>query len=116
VSIEPSTPSTATLVTVISAVLVRPKLWLTALGAVYRLAAPGWWRRRPFLPLPDSRLWGFRMVTAYGRSDADPDVDDVVSYLEWCRTTGGSLPSPDRPRSTTDQGHEGNRPSRAGHG
>jgi hypothetical protein len=104
------------MVTVVTAVLVRPKLWLPALGAVRRLAAPGWWRRRPFLPLPDGRLWGFRMVTAYGRSDAAPDADDVVSYLEWCRTTGGSIPALDRSRRTPDPGHEGNRPSRAGHG
>jgi hypothetical protein len=101
----PSVPSPAAVRTVISAVLVRPELWLTAVGAVHRLAAPGWWRRRRFLPLPDGRLWGFRMVTAYGRPDAAPDVDDVVSYLEWCRSTGGSR-----------REHASNRPSTARHG
>jgi hypothetical protein len=101
----PSAPSAATVRTVVSAVLVRPHLWLAALGAVSRLAAPGWWGRRPFLPLPDSRLWGFRMVTAYGRADADPDVKDVVSYLEWCRSTGG-----------WQREHRSNRPSSARHG
>ncbi|MGH9096918.1 MAG: hypothetical protein ACRDWB_05795 [Acidimicrobiales bacterium] len=102
---ESSVPSPAAVRTVIAAVLVRPTLWLTAMGAVSRLAAPGWWRRRPFLPLPDSRLWGFRMVTAYGRPDATPDADDVVAYLEWCRSAGGSR----RERSS-------NRPSTARHG
>ena len=29
--------------------------------------------RRPYLPLPDDRLWGFRMVTAYGSADAVPE-------------------------------------------
>ncbi|HWE71087.1 MAG TPA: hypothetical protein VG205_12015 [Acidimicrobiales bacterium] len=115
-SIEPSAPSSATVVTVASAVVVRPRLWLTALGAVRRLAAPGWWRRRPFLPLPDGRLWGFRMVTAYGRADAAPDVGDVISYLEWCRAARGSsprgVPSPGAGR----RGHGGNRPSTPGHG
>jgi hypothetical protein len=63
----------------------HPSLWWTALGALRRLAAPGWWGRRPYLPLPDERLWAFRMVTAYGSPDAEPTQDDVVSYLEWCR-------------------------------
>ncbi len=27
------------------------------------------------------------MVTAYGRPDAEPRAEDVVSYLEWCRST-----------------------------
>jgi hypothetical protein len=74
-------------VTVVAAVGRRPDLWWTALGALRRLAVTGWWRRPPHLPLPDRQLWGFRMVTAYGRPDAVPDPDDVVSYLEWCRTT-----------------------------
>jgi hypothetical protein len=71
---------------VASAVVGRPALWGTALAAIGRLAAPGWWRRRPYLPNPDTKLWAFRMVTAYGRPDADPTPADVVSYLEWCRS------------------------------
>jgi hypothetical protein len=72
---------------VVSAVARRPDLWWTALSALARLAAPGWWRRRPHLPVPDARLWSFRMVTAYGRPEAQPVGADVISYLEWCRTT-----------------------------
>jgi len=68
-------------------VVTRPGLWWTALGVLRRMAAPGWWRRRPHLPLPDDRLWGFRMVTAYGRPDAVPRPVDVLSYLRWCRST-----------------------------
>jgi hypothetical protein len=26
------------------------------------------------------------MVTAYGRPDAQPNAEDIVAYLEWCRT------------------------------
>ncbi len=72
---------------VIWAVVRRPWLWLSAVGAVLRLAGPGWWRRAPYLPLPDARLWSFRMVTAYGRPDAEPCATDVIAYLEWCRSS-----------------------------
>ena len=68
-------------------VVLRPGLWWAALGALRRMAVPGWWRRRPYLPLPDDRLWGFRMVTAYGSPGAIPEPEDVISYLEWCRST-----------------------------
>ncbi len=69
------------------AVLGRPDLWWTALGALRRMAPPGWWRTRPHLPLPDRRLWAFRMQTAYGSESAAPDRSDLVAYLEWCRAT-----------------------------
>jgi hypothetical protein len=72
---------------VVSAVLVRPGLWWTALGELRRMAPRLWWRSAPHLPLPDRRLWEFRMVTAYGRPDAAPNRDDVISFLEWCRAT-----------------------------
>jgi hypothetical protein len=64
----------------------RPHLWWTAVTAVLRLASPGWWRRAS-LPVPDPRLWSFRMVTMYGEADAEPSPRDVVAYLEWCRST-----------------------------
>ena len=90
----PAVPPTRTaLGSVAAAVLRRPGLWPTALGALVRLAPPGWWRRSPHLPVPDARLWAFRMVTAYGRPDADPRAEDVVSYLEWCRDTPSRTPA-----------------------
>jgi hypothetical protein len=67
------------------AVLRRPSLWPTAIVVVRRLARPGWWRRPPFLPLPDHDYWAFRSVTAFGSAEAPPDPRDVVAYLEWCR-------------------------------
>jgi hypothetical protein len=102
--------------TVVLAVAFRPSLWLTALGTAHRLAAPGWWKRRPFLPLPDERLWAFRMVTAYGHADAIPNGPDVVSFLEWCRSAGRSSP-PRAPAPTLhDVGNRENRPSAARQG
>ncbi len=66
-------------------VLRHPTLWPTAIGAAFRLAAPGWWRRAPHLPLPDPTYLGFRMETQYG--DEPPRPEDVVTYLHWLRRT-----------------------------
>lgn len=76
---------------VVSAVLRRPDLWWTALGVVRRFAAPGWWRRPPRRPLPAAELWRFRMTTAYGDPEAQPEPADVIDYLEWCRETGALI-------------------------
>lgn len=67
------------------AVLRRPSLWAVAVGQALRLARPGWWRHRPFLPVPDPAYLRFRLETQYG-SDHEPEPDDVVTYLHWCRT------------------------------
>jgi hypothetical protein len=66
-------------------VLVRPSLWLVGLRQVFVLAPPRWWRRPPFLPLPDKAYLRFRLVTAYGDPDRGPEPADVVTYLHWCR-------------------------------
>ncbi len=63
----------------------RPILWPTAVRQARRTAAPGWWRRRPFLPVPSGDYLRFRMLTQYGETDRQPDVQDVVKYLLWCR-------------------------------
>jgi hypothetical protein len=67
------------------AVLRRPSLWLVALSQALRLASPGWWRRAPFLPVPDPDYLKFRLETQYG-SGHEPEPEDVVTYLHWCRT------------------------------
>ena len=69
---------------IVAAVLVHPSLWPTAIGQALRLAPSGWWRRPPFLPMPDPGYLAFRLETQYGR-DAEPTGADVVSYLRWCR-------------------------------
>ena len=78
----------------LSAVLTvarHPALWLTALRQVLRLAPRGWWRRPPYLPLPDGDYLRFRLVTQYGDPNREPDANDLVTYLEWCRTYGRVL-------------------------
>ncbi|HMG44424.1 MAG TPA: hypothetical protein VK611_24030 [Acidimicrobiales bacterium] len=69
------------------AVARRPGLWPTGIRQVARLAAPGWWRRRPFLPLPAPEYLRFRLQTAYGGDGTGPIAPgDLVTYLTWCRS------------------------------
>lgn len=68
------------------AIAARPRLWASAVGAAASLVPASWWRRPPFLPVPDRRWVRFRLVTAYGGAgDRRPDVADVVTWLEWRR-------------------------------
>ena len=66
-------------------VAMRPALWGTTVRQIVVLAAPGWWRQAPHLPVPPPEYVSFRMQTAYG-PDGEPTADDVVTYLEWCRS------------------------------
>lgn len=70
---------------VMRAVGVRPSLWATAVRQARRLAPRQWWRRRPFLPVPDRAWLRFRAETQYGDPDRAPDGDDVVAWLRWAR-------------------------------
>lgn len=64
----------------------RPVLWPTAVRAGVLLVPAGWWRRPPFLPVPDARYLRFRMITAYGGDGTTPPTpDDVVTWLSWLR-------------------------------
>ncbi|MGE3619313.1 MAG: hypothetical protein AB7L84_02530 [Acidimicrobiia bacterium] len=77
---------------VVVAVARHPGLWVTAVRQLAVLAAPGWWRRPPFLPLPDRAYLRFRLQTAYG-GEGELDAlsgDDVVAYLRWCRAQRGA--------------------------
>ena len=73
------------LIRMTAAVLVRPRLWGTAVRQAHRMAERFWWTRPPFLPVPARPLAAFRSATQYGRPDAIPTVDDVLVWLEWCR-------------------------------
>jgi hypothetical protein len=75
-------------VRVAAAVARRPELWLTAARQARRTAPSGWWRRRPFLPVPDAAYRRFRMITQYGSPDHPPVPEDVLNYLRWCRRQG----------------------------
>ena len=65
--------------------LGHPTLWATALVQLFVLARPGWWRRWPPLPAPDADYLRFRLQTAYGDPEREPEPHDVVAYLKWCK-------------------------------
>lgn len=67
------------------AVAHHPALWLTALVQFRRLLPDGWWRRPPFLPVPDGDLLAFRATTQYGDPDHRLETDDLVAWLWWCK-------------------------------
>lgn len=66
-------------------VLRRPALWFTAIVQAGEFAPRGWWRRKPFLPLPDAKYLEFRLETQYGLTGR-PQAAHVIEYLEWCRS------------------------------
>ncbi len=67
------------------AVVRRPRLWRTAVSTLAALAPSGWWKRPPFLPIPNEDLVNWRLTTAYGSTDTALDEADLVAYLEWRR-------------------------------
>ena len=69
----------------VPAVIVRPWLWPTAVVQLFALAPRGWWRRSPFVPVPERAYYRFRMQTMYGDPDHEPEGKDLVTYLKWCR-------------------------------
>jgi hypothetical protein len=74
----------------------HPGLWPTALVQAGRLSRPGWWRRPPFVPVPDRDYLRFRLETQYGRAGLASgalDPNDLVVYLRWCRDGDPTSPS-----------------------
>jgi hypothetical protein len=63
----------------------RPHLVPAAVRLGVNLVPRRWWRRRPFLPLPDPDWLAFRMEVAYGDAGAIPPAEDLADYLEWTR-------------------------------
>jgi hypothetical protein len=69
-----------------AAVVRHPSLWWTGIRQALVLAEPGWWHRRPFLPLPAPDYLRFRLETVYGGAGDRPlEPDDLIEYLRWCR-------------------------------
>ena len=63
--------------------LVRPTLASALVRVAWRFRRRGWYRRFPFLPLPDATYLRWRMYTAYGAEDAVPPAGDVERFARW---------------------------------
>jgi len=63
--------------------IVDPPLAAALLRVAWRFRRRQWYRRPPFLPIPDRHYLRWRMLTAYGDADAVPSVDDVARYARW---------------------------------
>jgi len=64
---------------------LRPGQLPVVIRAGWRLRARGWWRRAPFLPLPDRSYWNFRMMTATGSTNGPMSADDIIHAAQWSR-------------------------------
>ncbi|MGQ0849445.1 MAG: hypothetical protein ACT4OP_10060 [Actinomycetota bacterium] len=60
-------------------------LFLELTSMAWALRRRGWWRRRPFVPLPDRAYVEWRAYTAYGDRSARISRSDLASYLRWRR-------------------------------
>jgi hypothetical protein len=65
--------------------LRHPALTPALLTVAWRFRRRDWYRRPPFLPLPDREYLRWRMHTAYGDSAAVPPARDIERYALWAR-------------------------------
>ena len=68
---------------------VNPRLALDLLRTAWAFRRRDWWKRAPFLPVPDRTYLRWRMYTAYADENAVPPPDDVVRFARWRRETMG---------------------------
>jgi len=64
-------------------VIRRPHDLFPLARSAWRMRRRSWWRHAPFLPVPDSNYWTFRVTTAYGEPAASIPVDDAVAAARW---------------------------------
>ena len=60
-----------------------PRLAGALIRVAWRFRRRHWFRRPPFLPIPDRTYLRWRMLTAYGDADAVPPADDIARYARW---------------------------------
>jgi hypothetical protein len=65
--------------------VVNPALAVNLLRVAWRFRTRDWYRRAPFLPLPDATYVRWRMYTAYGDFDAVPTPAEVERYVRWAK-------------------------------
>jgi hypothetical protein len=91
---DPTAPSTAysgswagLLLALTGRALLNPRLGYDLLRTGWAFRRRQWWKRSPFLPLPDPTYLRWRMYTAYGDEAAIPPIEDVVRFARWRRET-----------------------------
>jgi hypothetical protein len=65
--------------------LVNPIVGIDLLTLAWAFRRRGWWKRPPFLPVPDAEYLAWRMHTAYGEERSLPPVEDVIRFAHWRR-------------------------------
>jgi len=63
--------------------LRNPRTAAALLRVGWRFRARDWYKRFPFLPVPDAGYLRWRMYTAYGDEEIVPPADDIVRYARW---------------------------------
>ena len=63
--------------------LRNPRTGVALLRVGWRFRSRDWYRRFPFLPVPDAEYLRWRMYTAYGDEGAVPPAEDIVRYARW---------------------------------
>jgi hypothetical protein len=61
------------------------RLFPSLISAGYSFRPQRWWRRAPFLPIPDAIYTRWRLQTAYGRTAGLPPLDDIAAFAAWRR-------------------------------
>lgn len=61
----------------------NPALGAALLRVGWRFRRRQWYRKPPFLPIPDRTYLRWRMLTAYGDANAVPPTDDIARYARW---------------------------------
>jgi hypothetical protein len=61
----------------------HPTLAVDLARVGWRFRNRRWYRRPPFLPIPDREYVRWRMDTAYGSPDAVPPARDLERYVRW---------------------------------
>ena len=69
--------------------LVSPRLALDLLRTAWAFRRRDWWRKPPFVPVPDPTYLKWRMYTAYADENAVPPAEDVIRFARWRRETMG---------------------------
>jgi hypothetical protein len=62
---------------------LHPRAATALVTVAWRFRRRGWYRRFPFLPLPDADYVKWRMHTAYGDHGIVPSAEDVIRYALW---------------------------------